>query len=117
MSFRAKVFQQALEHIPGTRDYKAKMERRARLLEDMDRVDALQSDQDFQWWVRHQLGPYIQDLRGRIMRPDTSCGETLLARHLVTLLSTLGADLGAFNSRLKAEASRLENELRRDFND
>lgn len=117
MSFRAQVFQKALERVPGTRDYKARMEKRARLLEEMDRVEALQSDQDFQWWVKRQLTPYIQELRGRIMRPDTSCGETLLARHLVTLLSTLGADLGAFNERLKAEAMRLENELRRDFND
>ena len=116
MSFRGEFYRKALERIPGTRDYKARIERRAKLLEDLDRVEGLQADADFQWWVRRQLTPYLQSMRSLILRSDTPLGETVLYRHLIPILTGLGADLEATRKTIRAEAERLENELRRDIN-
>ena len=115
MNFKGEFFRTALERIPGTRDYKARIEKRARLLEDLDRIEGLQADADFQWWLKRQLTPYIQSCRSMVLRSDTPIAETVIYRHLIPILAGLGADLEATRKTIRAEAERLETELRRDI--
>lgn len=115
MSFGAEIYRKAAERVPGTADYRERMKKRAAAIEVFERIERLKDDPDFKWWRRNILSPFSAAMRSRILDPKTSVGEILILRGLLPVVESMGADLEAAYNRAKAEAERLDHELRREM--